>query len=181
LLDKTKMPLLHATYLESLRFGSTTNIARKTQAEIKLEDRRIPANSFVIFPLSSLARMGNSQYPAKQFHPERFINDENQLRDDMQLNDKLFTPFAVGPRMCPGQHMTEQMIKLYLVTLIYSVKYFLGNTFLLYDDAIDDNLQTHIYPILKDSIRYSLFAPTKSGHSEEAEKIIEHIKGYCVR
>ncbi len=178
LLQQKKMPLLHATYLETLRYAARTGIIRNIQSEIRIDDINIPANSLVMFPFDSSSQMGSAKYPCYQFAPERFLDEQKQLRPEMKLQEGVFTPFGIGSRNCPGQRISEQMIKIYLVTLLNAVKKFSSYKYTFYDEPAGDTARNFV---LTYSIRSSLFNPFKGKEEQEvAEKITENIVGYCL-
>lgn len=181
LLNKIKMPLLHATYLESLRFGlKGFGINRNIQSEIQMDDVYIPSHSHVIFPLDASSHMEHCLYKVNEFWPERFLNSEGELRQDRKLHEGLFTPFGVGIRMCPGHHIAELMIKIYLVTLLNAVKDFKENDMTFYDEKVGDTARNRGRPLLKKYIKFSLFNSKSSlSDGKIAENIAENIAGYC--
>jgi hypothetical protein len=181
LLDKQKMPLLHATYLEALRFGSKTVIVRRIKESIQVDDVHIPGNSVVVFPLSAFSRMGSEKYPNFFFAPNRFLTEEGQLRNDIKLHEGFFVPFGVGVRMCPGHMTAELMIKIYLVTLLNSAKYFFEKKVEFYDEKNGDTAKAAARNLLKRTIKDQfLFVPRGGEILETIDNITENIARYCL-
>lgn len=190
ILDKAKMPLLHATYLESLRLGVKLSIVRNINSSIQLGNIYIPQNALVIFPLDANERMENHQYPASDFKPERFLNRNGELCKDMNLHEGLFVPFGLGIRMCPGRHIAEQILKIYLVTLLTSVKSLSPQKTNFYDEK--ETARSLAVNLLKTEIGlsisipnnyFSFFRPSKKIKQESInnlEKIMGNIAEYCL-
>jgi len=190
-LDKTTMPWLHATYLECLRLGSKGAIVRKIKTAIHVGDQYIPRNALVTFPLSASSRMGNAECQASKFMPNRFLTPDGALREDIKLHEGLFFPFGVGIRMCPGRHLAEEVIKIYLVTLLNSVKSFSLDRIHFYDNnetavsrakALLTNKIKDATRLHEGAIRYFTFAPPTYLETplDTIEKISENIAGYCL-
>jgi hypothetical protein len=103
LVDKDKMPSLHAFYLETLKkHAPLAFISRYTKTGIQAEGVDVPPNSIVLFDLTAAKYQVNSAA--------------------MQLHQGLFTPFGLGRRMCPGIMVSEIIFKHYVASFVRHVK-----------------------------------------------------------
>lgn len=126
IMSKDSMPLLHACYLEVLRHtGSRQYIPRYTESGFMLEcGVSIPSSSMVMFLLDTPLRMfGSAQYPANIFAPQRFLSASGQLTDEARDAVSLFHSFGIGPRICPGSHISEVYCKAYLAGFVRHIKF----------------------------------------------------------
>ncbi len=122
LCNKDLMPNLHAAYLEALRLNSPL-IARYTSNELKLTEKlTIPASSYIVYTLNLGRELFGGEYLYTEYAPARFIDKETKkLNNDAKHALEMFHPFGVGPRQCPGQHVTEVFCKSYIVGMVQNV------------------------------------------------------------
>ena len=132
-MDKAAMPLLHAFWLETLRYEAPQMaIARYTNKEIKSENLSVPARSIIMFDLRQ--GLNNSYGDLQPLHPpeekQKTFDDsslfkvERFLTVDRKLNEraKQFQAQSIafggkGGRHCPAERLSELLFKKYIVYL----------------------------------------------------------------
>lgn len=118
--DANTHPYLHAFWLETVRFRPPMgSILRLTEAELKVDDLTIPRNSIINLALEVLPVIKGSTLNSYDFSPLRHINNPKS-----KLHAGTFTPFSVGPRMCPAHQISELIFKKVIVAFVREFSHF---------------------------------------------------------
>lgn len=145
-LNKEKMPVLHAIYLESLRSQAPLKIIpRYTHAGIQTDELHIPPRTTILFHLDEMLKQcavmeSNYILIPKDFDAERFLFQQKQLTEDAVLQKGFLTPFGVDRRACPAAFVVEALIKFYMIRLYQSTIRLDATDCILKRPATGDNL-----------------------------------------
>eukprot|EP00091_Calanus_sinicus_P006883 TRINITY_DN17690_c0_g1_i1.p1 TRINITY_DN17690_c0_g1~~TRINITY_DN17690_c0_g1_i1.p1 ORF type:complete len:165 (+),score=30.76 TRINITY_DN17690_c0_g1_i1:69-497(+) len=115
------MPYTQATILEILRCANVIPVLpRSTTEDVVIDGIRIPKDTII---LNMYAEVMKSSYwtEGEKFNPQRFLDNLGQVNTDGSL---IGFQFGAGKRMCPGKHMANIQLFLYLQEFysIFSVK-----------------------------------------------------------
>ncbi|OBZ68871.1 O-methylsterigmatocystin oxidoreductase [Grifola frondosa] len=105
--DQDMLPEVTAYALEVLRWRpvAAQGFAHKATKDIIWQNYVIPAGAEVLGCHWAISR-DPAVFPDPEiFRPERWLNEDGRLRDDM----KFFT-FGFGRRICPGRHVADRSI-----------------------------------------------------------------------
>lgn len=160
LLDTKKMPILHAVYIESLRYASSTSlISRYTKETLHAGTAKIPAKSIVVFDLRrSMCHVAREDKDyGTRFNAFRFLGGDRQLNESAKgFNHGAFLPFGAGTRSCPAAKLVELVYKTVLTNVLLNI------------DGIYDEQVAFIYK--EQSPSSSLLAHTLFHHDEESPR-----------
>ena len=116
--DRERLPYWQAFILETLRHSSVIPFAlpHSTMQDTKLNDVRIPKDTFVLVSLYSISRDPALWTDPDVFRPERFLSADGSTVD-ASLAEK-YIPFGVGKRRCIGEQLSRNELFLFLSTLV---------------------------------------------------------------
>ncbi|KAG2039919.1 cytochrome P450 [Suillus americanus] len=105
--DEQALPRLHSFISEALRWRPLvpSGLAHRTTKEVVWENYCIPAGTTVFGHHWSISRDPDVFPEPHAFKPQRWINDQGALRDDLK-----FFVFGFGRRVCPGQHLANRSV-----------------------------------------------------------------------
>jgi cytochrome P450 len=105
--DKPFLPRLEAFISEALRWRplAPEGVPHRTTEDVIWENYRIPAGTTVIGSHWAISRDPEVYPEPDAFKPQRWINDQGRLRDDLT-----FFVFGFGRRVCPGQHIASRSV-----------------------------------------------------------------------
>ncbi|KAI4501823.1 hypothetical protein M0802_003158 [Mischocyttarus mexicanus] len=97
--DRNRLPYTEATLRETMRYETITplSVAHRATKDTTFQGYFIPVNTTL---MTNLAAMNNDPElwgDPENFRPERFLNDDGQLKKDFTL------PFGAGHRLCAGE------------------------------------------------------------------------------
>ncbi|NER79140.1 MAG: cytochrome P450 [Leptolyngbya sp. SIO1D8] len=118
-----KLPFTEACIHEVFRHsaaGSLPAFVYATTANTTLDGYFIPPKTPVLINFYSLTRDERYWPEPEQFNPNRFLDKDTKIRND--LLDK-FYPFGVGPRRCIGEYLARLQIFLYFTNLLHKCKF----------------------------------------------------------
>lgn len=90
-------------------------IPRDSTTDVKIQNYHIPSNTRVFINAWAIGRDPKSWENAKEFSPERFVNNPIDFRG----HDFQFIPFGAGRRSCPGMSFAIASLELALANLLY--------------------------------------------------------------
>jgi cytochrome P450 len=105
--DKQSLPRLEAFISEALRWRPLTpeGLPHRTTEDVIWEKYCIPAGTTVTGNIWAISRDPEVYPEPDAFKPQRLINDQGRLRDDLT-----FPVFGFGRRVCPGQHVANRSV-----------------------------------------------------------------------
>ncbi len=118
--DNTQLRYLHAYWLESLRCcPPMEGVARTTDQGINVDGLAIPEKSIILIPIRAFAPIENDTIEPSRFEPNRHLN-----KPDSDLHKGHFTPFGLGPRMCPATRISAYIFKKFIAASAMRMKSF---------------------------------------------------------
>jgi len=107
--DYKSMKFTQRVINETLRLGSfAPGVYREAKEDIKVKDYVIP-KGWAIFAFMTATHLHEKFYnEALTFNPWRWKFDQDVL------DDRLFSPFGGGARLCPGAHLAKLELSLFL-------------------------------------------------------------------
>ncbi|XP_065349768.1 ecdysone 20-monooxygenase-like isoform X2 [Cloeon dipterum] len=122
---------ISAKYLNSARYlkacvheyfrilPTAPQIARIVESEMVLSGYQVPEWSVVLCHTSAACKNENYFHQADKFIPERWIASEVEANPDLKVQYPfLVSPFGFQRRICPGKKFTEQMLHIFLATVV---------------------------------------------------------------
>ncbi|KAG2355861.1 hypothetical protein BDR07DRAFT_1301895 [Suillus spraguei] len=106
--DKSSLPRLEAFISEALRWRplAAEGLPHRTTEDICLQENYcIPAGTTVTGNHWAISRDPDVYPEPDAFKPERWIDDQGHLRDDLT-----FFVYGFGRRVCPGQHVANRSV-----------------------------------------------------------------------
>ncbi|KAG2133376.1 cytochrome P450 [Suillus cothurnatus] len=128
--DEQSLPQLHAFISEALRWRPLvpSGLAHRTTKEVR--NYCIPAGTTVIGHHWSISRDPEVFPEPHAFKPQRWINDQGRLGDDLK-----FFVFGFGRRVCPGQHVATRSVFISSLLILWAFRLTLDATKSLDDMA----------------------------------------------
>ncbi|KAG0694286.1 cytochrome P450 [Suillus ampliporus] len=123
--DQKSLPCLQAFISEALRWrlASSNGMAHRTTKEVIWENYCIPAGTTVIGSHWAISRDPEVYPEPHAFKPQRWIDDQGRLRDDV----KSFV-YGFGRRVCPGQHVANRSIFINTLLILWAFRLTLDPT-----------------------------------------------------
>ncbi|KAG1741451.1 cytochrome P450 [Suillus paluster] len=123
--DQQSLPRLQAFISEALRWRPVASggFAHQTTKEVIWEKYCIPAGTIVFGNHWSISRDPEVYPEPHAFKPERWIDDQGHLRDDLK-----FFAYGFGRRVCPGQHVANRSIFINFVLILWAFRLALDPT-----------------------------------------------------
>ncbi|KAG1845716.1 cytochrome P450 [Suillus subalutaceus] len=120
--DKTSLPHLEAFISEALRWRPVTpeGFPHRTTED---ENYCIPAGTTVTGNHWAISRDPEVYPEPDAFKPQRWINDQGCLRDDLT-----FFVFGFGRCVCPGQHVANRSVFINLLLILWAFQLSLDPT-----------------------------------------------------
>lgn len=106
--DQESLPRLQAFISEALRWRPplpTGALAHRTTHDVIWENYRIPAGTTLFGNHWSISRDPDVYPEPDAFKPQRWIDDQHRLRNDLK-----FFVYGFGRRVCPGQHVANKSV-----------------------------------------------------------------------
>jgi cytochrome P450 len=106
--DQDSLPRLQAFISEALRWRPplpTGALAHRTTHDVIWENYRIPAGTTLFGNHWSISRDPDVYPEPEAFKPQRWIDNQYRLRDDLK-----FFVYGFGRRVCPGQHVANRSV-----------------------------------------------------------------------
>jgi len=117
--DYNSLPQIEAFMLECLRWRPVTTLgfAHCASADIVYKGMCIPEGAIVFGNHWAISRDPIVYPNPDQFDPERWLNSEGKIRDDLK-----FPSYGFGRRICPGRHIADRSIFINTALLLWSFK-----------------------------------------------------------
>ncbi|KAG0697279.1 cytochrome P450 [Suillus ampliporus] len=115
--DENSLPRFRAFIAECYRWRPTApeGIAHRTTKDVIWENYCIPAGTTVVGNHWAISRDPDVFPDPHAFKPERWLNDQGDLRDDVK-----FYVFGFGRRVCPGQHLASRAVTIHSLLVLWS-------------------------------------------------------------
>ncbi|KAG1754216.1 cytochrome P450 [Suillus lakei] len=112
--DQQSLPLLDAFISEALRWRplGPNGFPHRTTKD---ENYCIPAGTTVLGSHWAISRDSEAYPEPDAFKPQRWINDQGRLRDDLT-----FFVYGFGRRVCPGLHLANRSVWINSVLLLWA-------------------------------------------------------------
>ncbi|KAG1742247.1 cytochrome P450 [Suillus paluster] len=123
--DEQSLPRLQAFISEALRWRPLlpAGVAHRTTKEVIWGNYCIPAKTTVVGNHWSISRDPDVFPEPDAFKPERWINDQGRVRDDLK-----FFVFGFGRRVCPGQDVATRSVFINAVLILWAFQLNLNPT-----------------------------------------------------
>ncbi|KAG1880926.1 cytochrome P450 [Suillus subluteus] len=117
--DYNSLPQIEAFMLECLRWRPVTTLgfAHCASADIVYKGMCIPEGAIVFGNHWAISRDPIVYPNPDQFDPERWLNSEGKIREDLK-----FPSYGFGRRICPGRHIADRSIFINVALLLWSFK-----------------------------------------------------------
>ncbi|KAG2037126.1 cytochrome P450 [Suillus americanus] len=117
--DYNSLPQIEAFMLECLRWRPVTTLgfAHCASADIVYKGMCIPKGAIVFGNHWAISRDPIVYPNPDQFDPERWLNSEGKIREDLK-----FPSYGFGRRICPGRHIADRSIFINVALLLWSFK-----------------------------------------------------------
>lgn len=138
--DQQSLTRLHAFISEAARWRPVVpnGIAHRTTKDVIWEHDYIPAGTTVYGNTWAICRDPEVYPEPDAFKPQRWIDDQGHLRDD--LNNFLF---GFGRRICPGQHVANRSVIIGTALILWAFRLTLDPTQPLDDMGFMNSEKTH--------------------------------------
>ncbi|KAG2066341.1 cytochrome P450 [Suillus decipiens] len=109
--DRSSLPHLEAFISEALRWRPSGGVPHRTSQDVIWKNYCIPAGTIVFGNHWAISRDPEVYPEPDAFNPQRWIDDQGRLRDDLTL-----FIFGFGRRVCPGQHLAKR--SMFIISLL---------------------------------------------------------------
>ncbi|KAG0695609.1 cytochrome P450 [Suillus ampliporus] len=123
--DLKSLPCLQAFISEALRWrpSSPYGFAHRTTKEVIWENYCIPAGTTVFGNPWAISRDPEVYPEPHAFKPQRWIDGQGRLRDDVKL-----LIYGFGRRICPGQHVANRSLSITSLFILWAFRLTLDPT-----------------------------------------------------
>ncbi|KAG2366026.1 cytochrome P450 [Suillus spraguei] len=123
--DKPSLPRLEAFVSETFRWRPLVSdgLPHRATEDLIWENYCIPAGTTVIGNHWAISRDPEVYPEPDAFKPQRWIDDQGRLRDDLT-----FFPFGFGRRVCPGLHIANRSVFINLLLTLWAFELRLDTT-----------------------------------------------------
>ncbi|KAG2067036.1 cytochrome P450 [Suillus decipiens] len=123
--DKASFPRLEAFISEALRWRplAAEGIPHRTTEDVIWENYCIPARTTVVGNHWAISRDPDVYPEPDTFKPQRWIDDQGRLRDDLT-----FFVYGFGRRVCPGQHVADRSVFINSLLILWAFELNLDRT-----------------------------------------------------
>ncbi|KAG2117410.1 cytochrome P450 [Suillus cothurnatus] len=141
--DHGSLPRLQAFISEALRWRPVASggAPHRTTEDVIWENYCIPAGTTVIGNNWSISRDPDVYPEPHAFKPQRWINEQGGLRDDLK-----FFVYGFGRRVCPGQHVANRSVFIITLLMLWAYKLTLDPTKPLEDMALMAGSMPNVLP-----------------------------------
>ncbi|KAG1879600.1 cytochrome P450 [Suillus tomentosus] len=138
--DQQSLTRLRAFISEASRWRpvAPNGVPHRTTKDVIWENYYIPAGTTVFGNTWAICRDPEVFPEPHAFKPQRWIDDQGRLRDD--LNNFLF---GFGRRICPGQHIANRSVFIGVVLILWAFRLSLDPTQPLDDTGFLNSEKTH--------------------------------------
>ncbi|KAG2125140.1 cytochrome P450 [Suillus clintonianus] len=124
--DQESLPHLQAFISEALRWRPPVpsgGLAHRASKDIIWENYCIPAGTTIFGNHWAISRDPDVYPEPDTFKPERWIDDQGLLRDDLKL-----IIYGFGRRVCPGQHVANRSVFINSLLILWAFQLTLDHT-----------------------------------------------------
>lgn len=122
---RSSLPLLTAFISEALRWRplGPNGFPHRTTKDVIWENYCIPAGTTVLGNHWAISRDAEVYPDPDAFKPQRWINDQGRLRDDLT-----YFVYGFGRRICPGLHLANRSVWINSVLVLWAFQLTLDPT-----------------------------------------------------
>lgn len=120
--ERTHMPLLNATVMETLRLASSPIVPHLARQDTSIQGYFIPKNSMILFNIYHMNLSPDLWHEPRSFNPARFVTDCGNI-----VKPDYFIPFSHGRRSCLGYKMVNSVIFATVANILLYYKINAGN------------------------------------------------------
>lgn len=142
--DQESLPRLQAFISEALRWRPplpTGALAHRTTHDVIWENYRIPAGTTLFGNHWSISRDPDVYPEPDAFKPQRWIDDQHRLRNDLK-----FFVYGFGRRICPGQHVANRSVFINSLLTMWAFQLSLDPTKPLDDMGFMNGVMSNVPP-----------------------------------
>ncbi|KAG2362573.1 cytochrome P450 [Suillus spraguei] len=123
--DKPSLPRLDAFISEASRWRPMVpdGVPHRTTEDVIWDNYCIPAGTTVIGNHWAISRDPDVYPEPDAFKPQRWIDDQGRLRDDLTL-----FAYGFGRRVCPGQHVANRSVFINSLLILWAFELSLDHT-----------------------------------------------------
>ncbi|EGN99634.1 hypothetical protein SERLA73DRAFT_159860 [Serpula lacrymans var. lacrymans S7.3] len=117
--DADNLPQLKAFILETFRWRPITSsgLSHRANKDIIWGNYLIPAGTTVVGNHWSISRDPDVYPNPDSFQPERWLNGEGKIKDDLK-----FPTYGFGRRVCVGQHVANRSVYINTVLILWAFR-----------------------------------------------------------
>ncbi|XP_041347842.1 cytochrome P450 2U1-like [Gigantopelta aegis] len=121
--DKTKLPYLEATIMETLRYANVVPLAlmHGVSKETTFKGYRIPKDALIVPNIDSVLSDTAIWGDPENFRPDRFLDENGRLTKPEE-----FIPFLLGPRNCLGESLARMELFLFVASMLQKFEFVKG-------------------------------------------------------
>ncbi|KAF9527924.1 cytochrome P450 [Crepidotus variabilis] len=162
--DQDMLPQTMAWVLETFRWRpvSAGGFAHKATKDIIWNGYLIPKGASVLGNVWSVGRDPEYFPEPESFNPQRWINEDGKLREDLRAHT-----FGFGRRVCPGQHMAAASVYINTALLFWSFKIRADPRSQIDEWAFTESANTHPLPF------NVIFEPRVASNTDGVKELLE--------
>ncbi|BFZ07290.1 hypothetical protein BsWGS_10329 [Bradybaena similaris] len=118
--DKSNMPYMEATIIETLRLISQTPLGglRNAKEDIHIDGMTIPKNTMILINMWYFQHNEDIFEDPWRFKPERFLDNQGRLLPIDHPVRKSVLAFGAGLRSCPGEIFARSRVFMFLTNIL---------------------------------------------------------------
>ncbi|KAG2133694.1 cytochrome P450 [Suillus clintonianus] len=141
--DENSLPRLRAFVLECQRWrpSAPEGMPHRTTKDVIWENYCIPAGTTVFGNHWAISRDPDVFPDPEAFKPERWLNDQGELRTDLK-----FYTFGFGRRVCPAQHLVPRSMFIHTLFILWAFQINLDRTKPVHDMVYMNGVVPDVQP-----------------------------------
>ncbi|KAL3694770.1 hypothetical protein R1sor_008421 [Riccia sorocarpa] len=132
------------------RYSIVPSTVREAKEDVEIRGTLVPRGWFAVTMASNMHMNPEIWEEPDQYNPKRF--------QDSSPKPKNFTPFGVGPHMCPGKSLAEVMVSIFFYHLLHKYEWKLEGKFIGLKIEYGGFLPK---PVVKEEVRITLNRRTR--------------------
>ncbi|VDB87895.1 unnamed protein product [Peniophora sp. CBMAI 1063] len=122
--DRPDLPYVEALMKELWRWNPSVplGLAHRVAEDNVYRGMEIKEGTTVYANIWSLLHDEETYPDPFVFNPDRYLDSQGQLRKLDKLEDPSFVAFGLGRRICPGMHLADATMFLYIASILYAFR-----------------------------------------------------------